>query len=287
MDGRKSVIGLLGKHIENSLSPFIHQHFIRYYSLNYCYHSFQINEDRLKKALLGAKALGIQGLNITIPFKEKAMEYMDLIDPSAKMIGAINTMARRDKKIYGYNTDWKGFIIPLVRERKIVLSQRKAVILGAGGAARAVIFALEKEGCTVISMINRNQQHALETKKNFEMHFSNCAIKIFSYNQKDIQRELNEADLLINTTPLGSWYVPNQSPLPKEIEFPSQVIVYDLIYYPDKTPLLKQAEIKGNQVINGREMLVYQAAESFYLWTGIQPEQEIIIHILKEMDKKR
>lgn len=280
---KNSIIGLLGEHIENSLSPFIHQHFIRYYSLNYYYFPFQILAHDLKTTIMGIKALGIKGLNVTIPFKESSIEFMDFIDSSATKIGAINTIVGHNNQLHGYNTDWIGFKLSLVKDSGIELANKKAVVLGAGGTARAVIFALGEEGCSKISIFNRTYLHALEIKRNFEEFFSHCPIKIFSYHDQAIQKEINDADLLVNTTPLGSWYYPDQNPLPEQIKFSSRLIVYDLIYCPDRTPLLKKAGNNGNIVLNGKPMLVYQAAESFYLWTGIQPDREIITRILDEI----
>jgi len=279
-------VGLLGEHLENSLSPLIHRNFICYYSLNYCYLPFQIKTENLEKAISGAKALGIHGLNVTIPFKEKAMGFMDAIDPAAEKIGAINTIVRKNEKLYGYNTDWNGFKEPLKKKMKVKLNDKRAVVLGAGGAARSVIFALAEEGCPVISIFNRNIDRALEVKRSFQNISTQCEIRTFPFQRKNLQEEINNADLLINTTPLGSWYYPEQNPLPEEIKLSSESIVYDLIYYPDKTPLLRWAERNGNRILNGKEMLVYQAAESFYLWTGLYPDQEIINKILSQIRKK-
>jgi len=279
-------IGLLGEHLENSLSPLIHRNFICHYSLNYCYLPFQIKTENLEKAIFGAKALGIQGLNVTIPFKEKVMDFMDNIDPAAERIGAINTIVRKNEKLYGYNTDWNGFREPLKKKMKIKLIDKRAVVLGAGGAARSVIFALAEEGCQVISIFNRSKDRALEVKRNFKNIFPNCEIRTFSFQRTNLQGEIDHADLLINATPLGSWYYPGEIPLPEGIKLSSKSIVYDLIYYPDRTPLLRWAEMNGNRILNGKEMLLYQAAESFHLWTGLYPDQEIITQILSKISKK-
>jgi shikimate dehydrogenase len=283
---KTSIFGLLGEHIENSLSPLIHQNFICYYSLNYCYLPFQIKTKDLEMAISGAKALGIQGLNVTIPFKEKAMEFMDAIDPAAEKVGAINTIVRKNEKLYGFNTDWNGFKEPLKKKMKIKLNDKRAVVLGAGGTAKSVIFALAEEGCPIISIFNRSKNRALEVKRNFKNIFPQCEIRTFPFQRKNLQGEIDNADLLINTTPLGSWYYPGQNPLPEEIKLSSESIVYDLIYYPDKTPLLRWAEINGNRILNGKEMLVYQAAESFHLWTDLYPDQKIINKILSQIRKK-
>ncbi|MFW6148300.1 MAG: shikimate dehydrogenase [Atribacterota bacterium] len=283
---KTSIIGLLGEHIEKSLSPFIHQHFIRYYSLNYHYYPFQIAVDDLREAILGVKALGIRGVNITIPFKERSMEFMDFIDPQSAKIGAINTVVSHNNRLYGYNTDRIGFKLPLVKDSRVELADKKAVVLGAGGAAKAVVFSLAEEGCSGISIFNRSLQNAQQIKKNFEALFPHCTIKVFSFHDKNMQKEINEADLIINTTPLGSWYYPEENPLPEYIKLPLKLFVYDLIYNPDRTPLLKKAEKNGNKTINGKAMLIYQAAESFYLWTDIRPDQKIMTHVLDEIAKK-
>lgn len=279
-------LGVMGEHIENSLSPFIHMNFIRYYSLNYLYLPFQIKSGHLEKAIKGAIVLGIQGLNITIPFKEKAMVYMDEIDSVARGIGAINTIVIKKEKLYGYNTDRNGFVIPLKAEMNIHLNMKRVVVLGAGGAARAVIFSLAGEGCSAISVFNRNEERASRITKQYKDIFPQCKIKSFPYQGRALLREIKNADLLVNTTPLGSWYYPGQNPLMEKVEIPSKVIVYDLIYYPDRTPLLYHAERNGNRILNGLPMLVYQAAESFYLWTGIYPDQEIIGQTLRQLKQK-
>ena len=280
------ILGLVGEHIENSLSPLIHMNFIRYYSLNHTYLPFQVKNINLKKAVIGTKALGIQGLNVTIPFKERAMEFMDDVDPAAIEIGAINTIVKKDEKLYGYNTDWTGFKVPLKKEININLSGKKAVVLGAGGAARAIIFALAGEGCSVISIFNRTQERTFKIKRQYKNLFPQCELKNFPLQTIELQEEINNADLLINTTPLGSWYYPGQKPLSEDIKLPSGIIVYDLIYNPEKTPLLNWAEMNGNKILNGMQMLIYQAAESFYLWTGIYPDQEIINQTLRQIKQK-
>lgn len=283
MADKISIIGLLGEHIENSISPFIHHKFIRYYSLNYCYVPFQIKREELLVAITGARTLGICGLNVTIPFKKNAMQFIDNNDLAAERIGAINTIVRKNGKLYGYNTDWIGFHKPLSKNGGINFNGKKALILGAGGAARAVVYALAEGRCSAISIFNRSEWRAVELKRNFQHIFPQCEIKIFPWSGPSLEGEISEANLLINATPLGSWYYPGQNPLSEEIKLPPQLIVYDLIYYPDKTPLLRWAEKSGNKIINGKEMLIYQAVESFYLWTNIYPDQKIINQTIKQI----
>lgn len=285
MENKLSIIGLLGEHIDKSISPFIQQYFIRHYGLNYVYLPFQITVDRLEDALRGIRALKLRGVNITNPFKEKSLKFMDNIEDAVSKIGALNTVVFEEGKLCGYNTDWFGFQKSLQAGSGFSLEGKKAMVLGAGGAAKAVIYTLSTDGCSKITIVNRDYSRALKIKKIFEN--LNIEIKTLSYCDKDIQGEIEKADLLVNTTPLGSWYYSELSPIPDTINFHPDTLVYDLIYYPAITPLLKKAEQNGNRIVNGRTMLVYQAAESFHLWTGIKPEQKVVDRLLqKEMKQK-
>lgn len=277
------LVGLLGEHIENSISPLIHQSFIRYYSAKYVYLPFQITGNELKDALRAVKVLKMRGLNITNPFKVQSIKFMNKIDQSAARIGAINTVVQENNKLCGHNTDWFGFQKPLQDELEFSFVDKKIIVLGAGGAARAVVYALLNGGCAKICIFNRSNSRALEIKKNFQGLYPHCQIEVFLPLKKELQKEIEGADLLVNTTPLGSWYYPDICPLPEFVKFPSSTIIYDLIYYPEKTTLLKKAENNGNVFLNGSPMLVYQAAKSFYLWTGIEPDQNIIAEILDKI----
>ncbi|GAB4111978.1 MAG: shikimate dehydrogenase [Candidatus Caldatribacteriota bacterium] len=283
MKEKITLTGLLGENLEKSISPFIHQCLIDYYALNYLYLTFPISSNELSIALKAIKAFKIKGMNITIPFKELSLKFMDEIDQVVAKIGALNTIVLKDNKLYGYNTDWLGFLKPLQDKLNFSFAGKKLLILGAGGAARAVIYAALNNHCSEISIFNRNYERAEKMKKNFQDLYSGGKIKIFSYSNSDLQREIKDTDLLVNTTPLGSWYYPNINPIPNLIDFPSKTIIYDLIYYPDKTPLLNKAEESGNLFLNGKPMLVYQAVESFYLWTGIKPDQKLITKILDKV----
>lgn len=283
MKEKITLTGLIGEHLEKSISPFIHQCLIEYYDLNYLYLPFSITSNELNIALKAIKAFKIKGVNITIPFKEQSLKFMDGIDQAVVKIGALNTVVFKDNKLYGYNTDWFGFLKPLQNKLNFSFTGKKLLILGAGGAARAVIYAALNDHCSEISIFNRNYERASKLKKNFQDLYPGCKIEIFSYSKHDLQREIKDTDLLVNTTPLGSWYYPNINPVPDLINFPSKTIIYDLIYYPEKTPLLNKAEESGNLFLNGKPMLVYQAVESFYLWTGIKPDQKLITKILDKI----
>lgn len=283
MNKNISILGLLGEHIEESISPHIQQYFIDYYKLKYIYLPFQIATDELEDAVKAIKVMGIKGMNVTNPFKERVIRFMDKIDLSVTKIGALNTIVCEKGKLYGYNTDWFGFQKPLKDELDFCFNEKKVIVLGAGGAARAVIFSLVNGGCSKISIFNRSYSNAHKIKKDFTESYPHCQIEIFSPVRKYLQEEIDTSHLIINTTPLGSWYYPDISPLPDYIKFPSEIIFYDLIYYPDKTPMLKKAEKNGNLFLNGKAMLVYQAARSFCLWTGIEVEQSVVDKILRKI----
>lgn len=283
MDDKIILTGLIGEHIEHSFSPFIQQCFINYYEVKYIYLPFPITSNELNDALQAIKVLKMRGVNITIPFKERSLQFMDKTDQSVAQIGALNTVVREGNELCAYNTDWIGFQKTLQEKINFDFTGKKAVILGAGGSARAIVYALLVNRSSEISIFNRSYDRALEIKKNFQALYPHCKINIFSYLDHNLKTEVESTDLLINTTPLGSWYYPDRSPIPNFITFPSKAIIYDLVYYPDKTPLLKKAEQNGNFFFNGKPMLVYQAAESFYLWTGIKPDQNIINQILNKI----
>lgn len=283
MENNIRVLGLLGEHIENSLSPFIHQSFINYYQINYVYLPFQITQFELEEVIKSFKESKMRGFNVTNPFKEKVIKFLDDVDRSAADIGAINTVVQKDGKLYGYNTDWSGFQRPLQDGLSFNFVDKRVIVLGAGGAARAIIYALINGGCSEISVFNRNYKNALAIKNSFQKKSPGCQIEVFSSFKKELEKKINCSDLLVNTTPLGSWYYPDSVPFPESVNLPSSLIVYDLIYYPDKTLFLKRAEKNGNRFLNGKAMLVYQAAKSFFLWTGIEPEQGLIDEILNKI----
>lgn len=283
MNSGIKITGLLGEHIEKSISPLIQNFFIDYYGLKYIYMPFQISNTELVDAIKAIRVLKIKGMNITNPFKEKAVSLMDEVDESVIKIGALNTIFNKNDRLFGYNTDWFGFQKPLKDYLDFDFREKKIFVLGAGGAARAIIYALINGGCSEISIFNRSYDHAEKLKKDFINFFPQCQIKILSFQDKYLQEIINSSDLIVNTTPLGSWYHPDINPLPHFIEYPSRAIFYDLIYSPDKTPFLEKAEENGNAFLNGKKMLVYQAAKSFFLWTGIEPDELIIDKILKSI----
>ena len=283
INGKTKIIGVIGKNIKNSLSPLFHNQIILKYSLNFCYLPFQVAETDLGKAIQGIKALNIRGVNITFPYKEKAIEFLDKVEKSARRIGAVNTIVNNKGFLTGYNTDVIGFKKSLQEDGEFVIKEKKAVILGAGGAARAVVYALLEEKIEEICIFNRTLEKAKKIKQNLSSFFPKSRISVFPLEGEDLKDKIEKAHLLVNATSLGMPPRVDNTPLPDEKLFHPDLLVYDLIYHPTRTLFLRQAERAGAKIINGLPMLVYQGIESFYLWTGLKPEGEEVSEIVRQI----
>jgi len=256
INGKTKIIGVIGKNIENSLSPLFHNKIIVKYSLNFCYLPFQVAETDLSKAIQGVKSLNIRGVNITFPYKENAIKFLDEVEESARRIGAVNTIVNNKGILIGYNTDVIGFKRSLQEDGKFIIKEKKVVILGAGGAARAVIYALLEEGIGEISIFNRTLEKAKKIKQNLSSFSPKSCIRVFPLKGEDLKDKIKKAHLLVNTTSLGMAPQVDNTPLPEEKLLHPNLLVYDLIYHPAKTLFLKQADRAGANIINGVPMLV-------------------------------
>ena len=263
INGKIKIIGIIGKKIENSLSPLIHNQIILKHSLNFCYLPFQVAETDLSEAIQGMRALNIRGVNITFPYKEKVIKFLDEVEESARRIGAVNTIVSNKGILTGYNTDVIGFKRSLQEDGKFTIKEReKAVILGAGGAARAVVYALLEEGMEEIYIFNRTLEKAKRIRQDLSSFFPKSCISIFPLEGENLKEKIKKAHLLVNTTSLGMTPKIDNTPLPDEKLFHSNLLVYDLIYHPAKTLFLGQAEKTGEKIINGIPFLAYKGTES-------------------------
>jgi len=284
INGKTKIIGVIGKNIENSLSPLFHNQIILKHSLNFCYLPFKVAETDLSEAIQGIRALNIRGVNITFPYKEKVIKFLDKVEESARRIGAINTIVNNKGILIGYNTDVIGFKKSLQEDGKFTIKGEKAVILGAGGAARAVVYALLEEGIEEISIFNRTLEKAEKVKLALSPFSPKSRINIFPLEERRLKGKIEESHLLVNTTSLGMPPRVDNTPLPDEKLFHPDLLVYDLIYHPARTLFLRQAERAGAKIINGLPMLVYQGIESFYLWTGLKPEGKEVLEMIKKRE---
>lgn len=281
INGKTKIIGVIGKNIENSLSPFIHNQIILKHSLNFCYLPFKVAETDLGEAIQGIRALNIRGINITFPHKEKVIKFLDKVEKSARRIGAVNTIVNNKGILTGYNTDVIGFKKSLREDGKFAIKGKKVVILGAGGAARAVVYALLEEGIEGVYIFNRTLEKAEKIKQDLLPFFPGSSINTFPLEKERLKDKIEEAHLIVNATSLGIPPQIDKTPLPDERLFHPDLLAYDLIYHPAKTLFLRQAEKAGAKIINGLPMLVYQGIESFYLWTGLKPEGKEIIEMIE------
>mgnify|MGYP001006319316 FL=1 len=269
----KQIFGVFGNPIAHSLSPTMHNSAFSALGMDCIYHAFKVRPDKLEKAILGAEAMGFGGLNLTVPLKEVAVK-LDCIklDPLAERIGAVNTIVFGETgEIKGYNTDGLGAKQAL-REAAVEMRGSKIVVAGAGGAARAIAFQLAADGAEII-VINRTEGRAIELAQDI----SAAALpgKVEGRGLSGLKTLLQDADVLINTTTLGMH--PNaDTAIATAEELHSGLTVFDIVYNPLETRLLKEAKASGAKPVSGVSMLVYQGAEAFRLWTGIEPPVELM-----------
>ncbi|TFF92286.1 MAG: shikimate dehydrogenase [Promethearchaeota archaeon] len=272
IDSQTSVLGLIGHPVEHSMSPIMHNAIIQKLNLKYVYLAFDVDPKNLKKAMSGIRGLNIKGINVTIPYKQQIMNFVDEIDPLAKKIGAINAIKNIDGYLIARNTDAAGAKKSLI-DAKCKLQGKNILVLGAGGASRAISFALADEANKII-ISNRTEDKAITLAKEIKNKMNTDA-EGYS-NQKNILEKLIEnVDILINTTPLGMYPNTNKIPLPEHLLI-KNLFVFDVIYNPLKTKLLKVAEKKGCNILGGLDMLVNQGALAFEWWTGKEADKNLM-----------
>lgn len=262
------ICGLIGDPVEHSISPAIHNAAFKKSGLDYIYLPFRVTSENLTGAITALKSLDLRGLNVTIPHKVAVMPLLDEIDAVAKNIGAVNTIVNNNGHLTGYNTDAAGFLKSLVK-RDIDPSGKKVVILGAGGVARAISFALTEQKAE-IEILNRSgsPDPAEKLAANLSKH-SKSKIHAAELSEPNLKQALKQADILINATSVGMSPNTDNSLVPPELLKPDMV-VYDVVYNPQKTRLLADAEKAGAVVIGGLDMLIWQGALAFELWTGVE-----------------
>ncbi len=268
---------LIGDPVSQSPSPEMHNFAFQSLSLNYIYLAFRVPPKQLKEAVNGLRAINARGFNITIPHKESIIKLLDDLDELAANLGAVNTVVNENGNLIGTNTDVEGFTNPLV-EREPLLKKRRAIILGSGGAARACIAGLIHEGCTDFTILNRRVDRANQMISDMQRKFTFKA-EVVKLNEASLKRVIRSTDLVVNATPIGMYPNLGESPVPKNLIQRDQII-YDIVYKPVKTKLIRYAEDAGATVVYGYEMLVEQAAKAFSLWTGSEPPKESMKRIV-------
>ncbi|RKY98708.1 MAG: shikimate dehydrogenase [Ignavibacteriae bacterium] len=263
------IIGLLGHPIKHSYSPFVQNVAFEFEKLDYIYLAFDVPPANLKSALNGVVVLGMEGLNVTLPHKEKIIQYLDELSEEATTIGAVNTIVNDHGKLIGYNTDVAGIIETLLPFKEQI-SGSAVSVLGAGGGARAAIYALIRHfKPEQINLINRTVQRADSIQNYFSTKMRYNGFKTMDLFPPDIVDTLQSSSLIINATTIGMFPEMDDTITDLKESFNSSQIVFDLVYNPTKTKFLKLAEAQGATTLGGLKMLVSQAAKSFELWTGV------------------
>lgn len=272
-------LGLTGHPLSHSLSPQIHSAALQACGLNGSYSLFPIHADDKQglKALLSCVRSGeISGLNVTIPHKQNVIEFMDELTPTANAIGAVNIIYMKGNKLLGDNTDAPGFLTDLKKFLSTEIQKHgklNALVLGAGGSARAVIYALVNDGWNV-TIAARQIQKAQE----LALQFKN--VNAIGFKLSTLQ--LSNFQLMVNTTPLGMTPNMDSSPLPENILLPGHLGIYDLVYNPRQTKLVRDARLQGLNATTGLGMLIEQAALGFELWTGYNPPRDVLYNSVVE-----
>jgi shikimate dehydrogenase len=247
---------VIGNPIEHSLSPILHNYWIKNSKINAIYEKQKLNEDQLEQIILQVKEKKINGINVTVPFKKAVIPYLDELSIEAKSTQSVNTIYLKDNKVMGHNTDIDGFEIS-IKKSKFDLNNKEVLILGAGGVVPSIIFSLNKMKVSKIKISNRTKERAENLKKLFKN------IEIIEWGQ------VPDFDMIINATSLG---LKKEDTINLDFsEIPKNKIFYDVIYNPKETNFLKTGQSLGSLSLNGKLMFIYQAFSAFNIWHGLKP----------------
>ncbi|WP_061086601.1 MULTISPECIES: shikimate dehydrogenase [Heyndrickxia] len=273
----RDLYGVIGDPIAHSLSPAMHNEAFRALGIDADYHAFHVTPENLEAAVNGMKAIGVAGFNVTIPHKQAIMPYLDEIDLLAETIGAVNTVVRTPHGWAGYNTDGPGFMQALKEESGRVISGEKVLVIGAGGAARAIYYTLCREGAVTVDLCNRTVKKAEEMRD--ESPFP-CPSKVLTL--KEAEEQLGEYTLIVQTTSIGMHPDTEAQPLSVRHLKPG-AFVSDIIYNPFETKFLNEAKKRGARVQNGLGMFIYQGAIAFEKWTGVKPDTRKMKNVVESI----
>lgn len=276
--GTTSLIGLLGSPIRHSRSPHMQNSAFKKLGLDYVYLAFNIEDGDIKKGIDAMKTLKVKGFNVTMPHKQKVVELLDEVTQDSRIMGSVNTVLNDNGKLIGYNTDGKAFV-KAIEAYNIEYKDKKVVMVGAGGAARAIAIQLAFDGVGEIVIMNRNFNKAQEIIETINSNIPNYKARVVELDELCLKRELIDSSILINCTSLGMGASLDQSIISNSETLHKNLFVADIIYDPLKTKLLTQAEEVGCKIMNGIDMMTYQGALAFKIWTG----EDMPIEYIKEV----
>lgn len=272
--GKTKIAGLFGYPVSHTLSPRMHNSAFNKLHLDAVYLPFSVHPSELKNAVMSIRTFGFLGINITVPHKQTVMKYLDKITDSAKLIGAVNTIVVDGKKLIGHNTDGMGFVRSIEDDCGYKLKEKTMFLLGAGGAGRAVAIQSAFSGIKKIFISDTLEARAKNLRKSIPERCEVCLVN----KKNEMYNAIQESDIIVNATPIG-MHKEDSISIPAEY-IPKGCLVYDVIYNPPKTKLLKS--VRGCRIVNGLGMLLYQGVSAFELWTGqkapVGTMREALIH---------
>ncbi|AMV71803.1 shikimate 5-dehydrogenase [Desulfuromonas sp. DDH964] len=274
VSGKTRVYGIFGDPVAHSLSPLMQNAAFAAAGIDAIYLPFQVAAPALPAAVAALRALGIGGINVTIPHKEQVLAFLDEVDPLAQRIGAVNTIVNRAGTLVGYNTDGIGLLRSLEADLQFRAAGKRILLLGAGGACRAALAALLGEGAAWIGVANRNPERALQLARELAPLAPGTSIAAFALAAAALAAVWGEVDLVINTSAVGLHG--EDFPMPIATLLQPAGRIYDMVYGPRPTPLLAAARAEGRPCADGRGMLVGQGEEAFRLWTGQAPPSGVM-----------
>ncbi|MCK4274136.1 MAG: shikimate dehydrogenase [Dehalococcoidales bacterium] len=266
ISGKTKICALIGDPVEHTMSPVMHNAAYKKLGLDYVYVPFRVSPEQLAAAVDGLRALNVCGFNVTIPHKVSIIPMLDGLDPLAEKVGAVNTVVNNDGELRGYNTDADGFLKAML-EREVEPAGKNVVVLGAGGAARAVTYVLADRGAGLTIL---NRQEELDWAENIAELISEDfgkVVRVLELRDEYLAEALQIADILVNATSVGMSPAGDESPVPAGL-LKDSLIVFDVVYNPINTRLLNEAKAAGAQTISGIDMLAWQGALAFEKWTG-------------------
>lgn len=280
LNGETRVVGVIGWPVRHSLSPAMQNAAIAQLGLNWIYVPFEVSPTRLPEAIEGMRALGIVGLNVTVPHKEGVADLVDELGETARALGAANTVRNQDGRLIGYNTDGDGFLRSL-READETIAGKRVVLLGAGGSARSVAYAVARNGCASLAVVNRTVARAQELAARIG-ELTGAAIEAVDLASGRSQECVRDAQVIIDSTPQGMHPNCDVEPVVPAEWLSEGQLVCDLVYIPRDTCLLQAARRRGARTLDGTGMLVHQGAIALELWTGAAAPVETMRRVLHE-----
>ncbi|NJI66415.1 shikimate dehydrogenase [Clostridioides difficile] len=279
ISGRTGLFALIGTPVGHSKSPVMYNYSFKKLDLDYRYLAFDITVDKIKEAILAIKTFNIKGANVTMPCKSAVTEYMDELSPAARIIGACNTIVNDNGKLVGHITDGVGYVRNL-KENGVEVKGKKITIMGAGGAATAIQVQCALDGAREISIFNAKDdfyKRAEQTVENIKKDVPECVVNLYDLEDTNkLYEEIESSDILTNATLIGMKPYDNETNIKDTSVLRKDLVVTDVVYNPKKTKMIEDAEANGCKAIGGLGMLLYQGAEAFNLYTGLEmPVEEV------------